>query len=112
MVYDLILVLHFVGLASLLGGWITQLSAAERVVNPAMLHGAITQLVTGVLLVGIAEASFDWDVDHVKIGLKLLVAAVIMALVWVNRSREVIPNGLYFGIGGLTLANIVIAVFV
>ena len=44
-VYDLLLVLHFIGLASLLGGLMVQLSArGGRVVNPAMLHGALTQL--------------------------------------------------------------------
>lgn len=40
--YNLILVLHFAGLASLLGGVIVQAKSPEKGVNPAMLHGALT----------------------------------------------------------------------
>ena len=66
--YNLIVVLHFVGLASLLGGFIVQMSSAEKGVNPAMLHGALTQLVTGVLMVGLAESgAVDEDLDMTKI---------------------------------------------
>ena len=36
--YNLILVLHFVGLASLLGGVIVQAKSSDKGVNPAMLH--------------------------------------------------------------------------
>lgn len=111
-VYNLVLVLHFVGLASLLGGWLVQLRADDRVMLPAMLHGAITQVVTGVLLVGIAETSLDTEIDHMKVGLKLLVALLILVLVWINRNRPNVPSGLFLGIGVLTLANIAIAVFV
>jgi hypothetical protein len=110
--YDVILVLHFVGLASLLGGWLVQLTEPDRVMSNAMLHGALTQVVTGLLLVGIAEASLDADVDQAKIGIKLLVALVVLGLVWVNRRREAVPSGLFMGIGALTLANVVVAVFV
>jgi hypothetical protein len=47
LVYDLVVVLHFLGLASLLGGAITQLRVREgRTIHPAMLHGVLTQLVT------------------------------------------------------------------
>jgi len=55
-VYDLLVILHFIGLASLLGGFLVQMSSAEKGVNPAMLHGALTQLVTGLLMVGLIES--------------------------------------------------------
>ena len=44
-----------------------------------MLHGVLTQLVTGVLLVGLAEGvdSLDRSVDRTKIGVKLVVTLVI-----------------------------------
>ncbi len=45
-VRNTLLVLHFIGLASLLGGFMVQIAATPRVVNNAMLHGALTQLVT------------------------------------------------------------------
>jgi hypothetical protein len=113
-VYKILVVLHFLGLASLIGGWLVQLRAVgERYVSAAMLHGALTQLVTGVLLVGLAEGvdSLGRDVDRAKIGVKLAVTVVVLILCWANRRRQYVPNGLYFLIGLLAIANVVIAVF-
>lgn len=111
-VYNLFVVLHFLGLASLIGGWMVQISSRERQINSAMLHGVYTQLATGIVLVGLGEAvdSLDKDVDQVKIAVKLGVALVIAVLAWLNRKR-VISDGLYFLIGGLSVANVVVAVF-
>ena len=75
-----------------------------------MVHGIITQLVTGVLLVGIAESD-DAPVDHAKVGVKLTVAVIVAVLVFANRKRDVISTGAWALIGGLTIANIVVAVF-
>lgn len=105
-----LVVLHFIGLASLLGGFLVQMKSSPRVINPAMVHGIITQLVTGVLIVGLLEAD-DVTVDHAKVGVKLLVAAVVAVLVFANRKREAISTGTWAAIGGLTIANIVVAVF-
>jgi hypothetical protein len=113
-VYKVLVVLHFLGLASLIGGWLVQLRAVgERYVSGAMLHGVLVQLVTGLLLVGLAEGvdSLDRTVDRTKIGVKLLVTLVVTVLCWANRRREFIPNGLYFLIGLLSVTNVVIAVF-
>ena len=106
---DIALVLHFVGLASLLGGFLVQMKPKEKVVNAAMFHGAMTQLVTGLALDGIAEAG-DGSVTHVKIGIKLGLLLVITALVLVFRQRATVPTGVWGAIGGLTVAEIVVAV--
>ncbi|MBB5788240.1 hypothetical protein [Jiangella mangrovi] len=113
-VYDLVLVLHFFGLASLLGGIMVQLSArGGRVVNLAMLHGALTQLVTGVALVGMGEAvdSLGKDVNQAKIGVKLVVVLIVTALCFAYRKRTSIADGVFFALFGLSAANVVIAVF-
>lgn len=107
---DLLLFFHFIGLAALFGGLFVQVSTHPRVVNNAMWHGILTQLVTGVLLLGVLEAGDD-DVDHAKFGVKLVVALVIGVLIWVNRKKPSIPDGLFFGLMGLTAANIAVAVF-
>ena len=105
-----LVVLHFIGLASLLGGFLVQIKTTPRVVNNAMVHGILTQLVTGILLVGIAESGDD-PVDHAKIGVKLTVAVIVAVLVFANRKRDVLSTGAWALIGGLTIANIVVAVF-
>ncbi|MEU4394194.1 hypothetical protein [Kribbella sp. NPDC023855] len=112
-VRDVLTLLHLVGFAALFGGFFVQLKAARPVVNNAMLHGALTQLVTGVLLVGIASGVKDDDftVDNTKIGVKLLVVLGITVLVFLHRKRPSISRGMLFTIGGLTLLNAIIAVF-
>ncbi|NNN36895.1 hypothetical protein HLK59_42405 [Streptomyces sp. S3(2020)] len=104
--------LHIIGIASLLGGFLTQMKAmgqgTARFV-PAMLHGAFTMLVTGVILVGLNQAD-DQPVNNVKIGIKLALLIVILGLVYVKRDDEKVEKGLFGLVGALTVADIFIAV--
>lgn len=112
--FNVLVVLHFVGLASLLGGFIVQMKSQEKGVNAAMLHGALTQLVTGVLMVGMIESGSlgdDETVNSTKIAVKLVIVLVITALAFVGRKRTPPQVALWATIGVLTLANVVIAVF-
>jgi hypothetical protein len=111
-VEKVLLILHFVGLASLLGGFLVQMSATTRVVNPAMLHGALTQLVTGIALVGVLQAENDPanPVNNTKVAVKLLVLLVILGLIVANRKKESVSTGVWGAIGGLTLVNVGVAV--
>ena len=111
---NILLVLHFVGLASLLGGVIAQVPAIRAGVgkiNSAMFHGMLTQLVTGILLVGVIQMADLGEINNAKIGVKLAVVIVIGVLVILNRRKEKVANWLLFTIAGLTLLNICIAVF-
>ncbi|MFF2331034.1 MULTISPECIES: hypothetical protein [unclassified Streptomyces] len=103
--------LHIIGIACLLGGFLTQMKAmgagTARFV-PAMLHGALTMLVTGVALVGLNQAD-DHQVNNIKIGIKLLFLVVILALVYIKRDEEKVDKGAFAAVGGLTLVNIFIA---
>lgn len=112
--YTLLVILHFVGLASLLGGFLVQMKAVAKgkgVIHAAMVHGALTQLVTGLLMVGLAEMG-DGDVNHMKIGIKLAVLIVITVLVFVYRKKASVSAWVLWTIGALTLTNVVIAVVV
>ena len=112
--YTVLVILHFVGLAALLGGFLLQTKATARgegKILPAMWHGALTQLVTGLALVGIAEGVFKSDdIDNAKIAVKLTVAIVITVLVFLNRKKDVVASWAMWTIGGLTLANVIVAV--
>lgn len=114
-VYNLLVILHFLGLASLIGGFLVQMRTTPRVVNMAMLHGALTQLVTGVLLVGLAYPLHDADPaeelpDNAKIAVKFTILLVILGLILANRKKPAIPTGVWGAIGGLAIANVAIAV--
>lgn len=104
--------LHIIGIASLLGGFLTQMkamSAGTARFVPAMLHGALTMLVTGIALVGLNQAQGS-PVDNIKIGVKLAVLVVILGLVYVKRDEESIAKPLFGTVGLLTMVNIFIAV--
>ncbi|MFF7134836.1 hypothetical protein ACFZBZ_21075 [Streptomyces sp. NPDC008196] len=104
--------LHIIGIASLLGGFLTQMKAmgqgTARFV-PEMLHGAATMLVTGVILVGLNQAD-DQHVNNIKIGVKLALLIVILGLVYVKRDDETVDKSLFGLVGALTTANVFIAV--
>jgi hypothetical protein len=106
-----LLFLHLVGMASLVGGFLVQLSDRARVVNNAMFHGILTQVVSGALLVGVLEARDDVSVLHAKIGVKAAVALVVLGLVLVGRRKQTISEAMYYGIGGLALADVAVAAF-
>ncbi|WP_326652039.1 hypothetical protein [Streptomyces sp. NBC_01750] len=103
--------LHIIGIASLLGGFLTQMKAmgaGEARFIPAMLHGALTMLVTGVVLVGLNQAD-DQPVNNLKIGIKMAVLIVILGLVYVKRDEERVDKAMFGAVGGLTVVNIFIA---
>lgn len=100
--------LHMLGVAALLGAFALQVAHGGRGLPTAALHGAAAQLVTGVALVGIAEAD-DRELNYTKIAVKLGVTLVVAILVLANRKRDSIPEGLFMGAFGLVLLNIGLA---
>ena len=108
--YNVFVLLHFVGFAALFGGAFVQMKGPQRIVNAAMFHGALTQIVTGIVLLGLLEMGDD-PVNHMKLGIKFLVLVVITVLVIMNRKKDNVGNGAFWAIFGLTLANAAIAVF-
>ncbi|MFI5802746.1 hypothetical protein [Streptomyces sp. NPDC051561] len=104
--------LHIIGIAALLGGFLTQMKAmgtGTARFGPAMLHGALTMLVTGMILVGLNQAQ-DHSVNNIKIGVKLAILVVILGLVYVKRDEEKVEKAVFGAVGGLTIVNIFIAV--
>jgi chromate transport protein ChrA len=106
-------VLHLIGLASLLGGFLTQMKDLKnggRIV-PAMMHGAWTLLVTGFALVGLVGMSGSEHVDNILLAAKSVIIGVIFFLCYGYSKKElstkkwVVPT-----IGLLTVVNICIAV--
>ncbi|WP_141915253.1 hypothetical protein [Klugiella xanthotipulae] len=111
--HTIFLILHFIGIGSLLGGFIVQLKQLKShtaVVNMAMFHGSLTMLVSGLALLTINEMDPAATVDHMKIGVKLLALVVIVVLVMMNRKKSTPPAWVVPTIGGLTTLNIILAV--
>jgi hypothetical protein len=111
---DVFLALHIIGIGALLGGFLTQTKALKEGTarfGKAMLHGALTMLVTGAVMVGLSQAD-GHPVDNIKIGTKLVLLIVILGIVYVKRDEQVTDatGRRFFGtVGALTVANIFIA---
>ena len=99
---------HMLGVAALLGAFALQVSRGGRGLPVAALHGAATQLVTGLALVGVNEAD-ERELNYAKITVKLGITLTVMILVIANRRRDAVPEGLFMGAFGLVLVNIGLA---
>lgn len=114
LLHQILVLVHLIGFASLFGGALVQARSSQPEVNLAMVHGAWTQLVSGVLLVGQREAGLDptvdGDLDLVKVGVKLMITLAVVVLVAKNRKFATIPRGLWVLIGAMTLVNAGVAV--
>ena len=108
---NLVLALHIIGVAAILGGVIYQtkdLRVGVGRVLPAMMHGAWTMLVTGVALVGL-QYPLDNEVNNAKISVKLAVLIVLIVVTWINRKRETLAGWVLPMIGMLTVVNVLLA---
>lgn len=105
----ILLYIHLLGMALVVGGFATQVFAKTLRINPAMLYGIGVQLVTGILLS--APLGRDEDLNYAKVGVKLLLAVLLAIMIWVPRNREVVAAGHFYAIGGMAALTVAVAVF-
>jgi hypothetical protein len=105
--YTVIVVLHILS-------WLGALALIDPrggVIGKGAAHGIATALLTGLILVGLGESveSLDKDYNHVKIGIKLLVAiaATGYAFAQTNKPTPSKAAAILFGLVGL---NILLAI--
>lgn len=113
-----LVVLHLVGMAALLGGFLVQIKALRAKtaeILPAMVHGAWTSLLTGILLVSVHYWELNLgsteELDNSKIAIKSVVVAVIVTLAMIHRKKKPVSGNVLGTIGALTFLNVVLAVF-
>lgn len=106
-----LLLLHLLGFAALFGGLLVQVREPVKRVNSLMRDGSGTAVLAGLLLVGVLESSDNVTVDHAKVGVKLVIGLVILALVMANLRKERISQGLWALLLALTVANAAVAIF-
>jgi hypothetical protein len=106
----ILLVIHLLGFAALLGGLLVQGRSPEKRVNGLMRDGAGTAFLAGLLLVGVIEAD-DGAVNHAKVAVKGLIGLVVLVLVMANLRKERISTGLWALVLLLTVTNVCVAIF-
>ena len=108
--YNLLVFLHIVGAAMIVGIWIGNMK--KPTVHPRQFDGAALQVITGVIMMGLIPA-MDLDANYVKLGIKLVIALVVLVLAFIGRRKykagEPISAGLAHSVGGLALLNVAIA---
>ena len=110
----IVLCVHFLGLAALVGVFLVQVRQRSGFTTVILMAGAITLVVSGLVLVGLREAS-DLPVNNAKVAVKLLIAVVAMvAAILAHRRQKKDPETsvmpFFHSAGGLGLVNILIAV--
>lgn len=116
----LLLVVHFVGLAAIIGAYILQMPRRSGFDFSPVLVGSIVQLVSGIALIAVNEIG-GTEIDRakaiVKLGLALVV--LVLAIVGVVRGRAIkraertdAPlRAVLWGAGIVAIANVAVAVF-
>jgi hypothetical protein len=123
LVRDITLITHFIGLALIIGPFIVQMRAHSGYYFGWVMTGSIVQLVTGLLLTGLAEMRLaddpDLSVNHTKIAVKSVIATVIViAAVHAYRKRKKLGAGdnerkllpYLHSAGALAIVNVILAV--
>ncbi|MBK1784908.1 hypothetical protein [Prauserella cavernicola] len=111
-VYDALVVLHLLGMAGIVSGVVARSVAPAGPAPAITMYSAGTQVLTGVALVGIASAGLvAAEPDNTKVAVKLAIAVVVLVLAHILWRRPESGKGVFYGLAGFTLANVVIAVF-
>ena len=115
--YNLFLVLHFIGLAGLLGGLLAQIPNKPKQLQKLIMHSALLMLIAGIVMVGINQMMHADDptvelLDHLKIAIKSTVLTVILILGYLNIKKSELSIKVWAVMTLLATANVVIAVFI
>lgn len=115
-VYDIFVLLHFLGMAGLVGGLLVGVSEKPLRIKKPALHSGLLVLLAGIFLVIINSVQHANDssiemIDHSKIGVKLLVVIAILVLGFKNLAKSEVSKRTYMTMLGLALLNILVAVF-
>ena len=106
--FNIVYGLHMIGFLAI--GWGLVSGWKTKGINAAMLHGASTQLATGVVMVGLGEAgAIDESFNTSVVGIKLLVVIAILAAVMKGRRAVGSTKPWWLAVTGLWVLNIVLS---
>jgi hypothetical protein len=99
---------HFLGLAALIGGAFVQWNTATKQASPTMVWGARMQLITGIILLALVETT-EQNVQHIKFAVKLIVNVIVVGVL--ESSRKNLSNTAFQTATGLSILNVAVALF-
>ena len=106
----LLYVLHILSVIAILALLIRQWNKHPRKFNPAILHAGLTALITALAMVGMFSIVHpNEDLNHTKIGLKLIVLITILAIGYRNVKSPELTKKTWMTLIALTVTNVLIA---
>ncbi|WP_188436064.1 Fe-S protein [Microbacterium murale] len=103
----IVVFIHLIGFAVLFGAWAAQAFGGKRQITKLMDYGLAIAGLAGLALA--APWGISYDLNYVKIGVKLVVLVIIGAMLGIGSARqkrgETVPSAVFWLIGLLTLAN-------
>lgn len=107
----IVLFVHLIGFAVLFGAWAVQAFGGKRQFTRLMSMGLAIAAVAGLALA--APWGISYELNYVKIGVKLVLLLVIGALLGIGTARQkrgaAVPPAMFWLVGILTAANAAIA---
>ncbi len=108
----IVVIIHLIGFATLFGAWLVEAAARRMRFTRLMTVGMVIALVAGLALA--APWGISYDLNYVKLGVKLGILIVIGALLGIGTARQrrngSVPPVMFWLVGILTLVNVCIAV--
>lgn len=105
-----VVLVHLVGFAVLFGAWVVEAFGRRRI-TPLMTWGMVIAAVAGIALA--APWGISYDLNYVKLGVKLVVLLAIGAVLGIGTARQrragSVAPALFWAVGILTFANAAIA---
>ena len=103
-------VVHILCVIAILSLLLHQWNKSPRKFNPGILHAGLTALIAGVAMVGMwGTVHPEETLNHTKVGVKLLILIVILAIGYRNVKKPVLAKNTWLLLIGLTTTNILIA---
>lgn len=103
-------VIHLLSVIGILSLLLHQWNKSPRKLNPGVLHAGLTALLAGVVMVGLHDSvKPDEPLNHAKVGVKLIILLVILALGYKNVKKPELSKNAWLSMTGLTILNILIA---
>ncbi|MBM3731747.1 MAG: hypothetical protein FJW42_03105 [Actinobacteria bacterium] len=114
--YNLFLVLHFIGISGLLGGLLAQIAVKPKQLPKFVLHSAWLAFIVAIVMVGINQMMHSNDstvevLDHVKVAVKSTILIIVLTIGYLNIKKAALSNKVWSLMTLLTTSNIVIAVY-
>ncbi|CAH0239466.1 hypothetical protein SRABI76_02963 [Microbacterium oxydans] len=107
----IVLFVHLIGFAVLFGAWAVQAFGGKREFTRLMSVGMTIAAIAGLALA--APWGISYELNYVKIGVKLVLLLIIGALLGIGTARQKrgasVPPVMFWLVGILTAANAAIA---